>query len=128
MLRRAGVVHSDRGVVGAYVHTFGSYGAIVEVQSKDPAVPLDPTKTPQLQEFCAKIAQHIVAQDPGELAADGLKKLSKQQYVFDPSMNIGQFVVKTSKLHGQGLTIASYLRWKNGAGFWAHETFDNLDD
>ena len=115
VLRRVSVVHSPQGVVGGYVHNFGSYGAVVELKSKDAGTALNPEKMTQYQEFCSKLAQHIVASDPGDAAQDGLKKLGKQQYVFDSSMNINQLLVKTSKAHGQPLEIAGYLRWKCGA-------------
>ena len=114
VLRRAQVVLSDTGVVGSYVHNFGSYGAIVEVKTKD-GTPLDSSKYEQAREFCSKVAQHIVAQDPGKIGEDGMKKLNKQQFVFDPSMNISQYLVKTSKQLGIGLSITNYLRWKCGA-------------
>ena len=98
--------------MGGYVHAFGSYGALVAVQVKDGA-PLG--KADEAAALAAKLAQHIVAQDPGACDADGLKKLSKQQFVFDPTMNIAQLLVKASKQLGQPLTVAQYVRWKCGA-------------
>jgi translation elongation factor EF-Ts len=109
------VVSSPIGVVGGYVHNFGSYGAIVELKSKDSAEPLNAEKLQHFQDLASKLAQHIVASDPGDIAQDGLKKLGKQQFVFDSTMNINQLLVKASKQHGQSLAVAHYLRWKCGA-------------
>ena len=113
--RRAAVHESANGVVGSYVHNFGSYGAIVEARAKDGSA-IDASKVPAIQELCSKIAQHIVANDPGELANNGLQALGKQHFVFDGSMTINQVTVKASKQIGLPIQIASYLRWKCGVG------------
>ncbi len=113
-IKRATVLQSDHGVLGGYIHTNGSYAAAVEVKAKDAGAVIDAAKLPQLQEFCSKVSQHIVAVDPGELAGTGLQTLGKQHFVFDGSMTINQLTTKTSKAVGLPIHITSYLRWKCG--------------
>lgn len=54
-VQRATVLRVPEGTVGGYLHDNGAFAALVGVTPGRPG----------LQEFCAKIAQHVVAVDPG---------------------------------------------------------------
>jgi elongation factor Ts len=69
-LRRATVLGQPNGVVGGYLHNNGTFAALVAARlasnSKDTAV------LAKAGDLCARVAQHIVAVDPG-MFGDGLR-------------------------------------------------------
>ncbi len=86
-------------LLGSYVHTNGSYGALVTMGA--------PGGDAKVQELANKIAQHVVAMDPDTVAT-----LDGQAFLFDTSKTVKD-IVKPN-------TVAAFVRWGNGTENVAH--------
>lgn len=109
-LSRVAAVANPTGVIGGYTHHNGSYGCLVSAEGSGTSEGLQ-----SVSKTLDQIAQHIVAMDPaeGDGAANPLKNLLSQPYVFDTKQNVGAKLEKEAKASKvEGLKIVDYLRWQ----------------
>eukprot|EP00038_Savillea_parva_P011444 m.197584 g.197584 ORF g.197584 m.197584 type:complete len:310 (-) comp20169_c0_seq1:212-1141(-) len=97
VVRRAGAFSvAPGGVLGSYVHGVGSFAAVVGLTGAgtDGAA----------VEFADKLAQQIVAVDPGD---GGVPALLEAPFLFDGEKTVGEVLDRTAP----GATVAGYVRW-----------------
>lgn len=96
VVRRAGAFTVDSGVqVGTYIHGIGTYAAVVGVAG---------TTGDAAAQFAGKVAQHVVAMDPGEGGVDGLLDTP---FLFDGDKTVRE----ATAAEAGGATVTGYLRW-----------------
>jgi len=113
VLHRGCAFGVDTGAVGGYVHGFGSYACLVG---------LDATRaenTAAVAELCGRIAQHIVAVDPGVSLAlateeghqQSMQALLDAPYLFDGDVAVGDMIASESAKLSEAFKLKGFVRW-----------------
>lgn len=98
IVRRAATFSGGDGVqLGTYTHGIGTYVAVVGLQGGSGGVSED---------FANKLAQQIVAVDPGD---GGVDDLLSAPYLFNGDTTVREALEAEAK----GATVTGYLRWAN---------------
>lgn len=88
------------GVIGHYVHTGGSLGALVELDCETDFV----AKTAQFQQLAADLAMHVAAFQPADLAA-----LLEQSFVKDQARSVAEILEDYTQKFGERLELKRFV-------------------
>ena len=90
------------GVVGAYIHSNGKMGAMVELHSETDFV----ANNPEFRTLVQDVAMHVAAMEPADLPA-----LLAQPFIKDPGQTIGDLVQHYVQKFGERIEISRFARF-----------------
>jgi len=129
ILKERGVLKAEKkaervttqGLVGAYIHTGGRIGAMIEVNCETDFV----ARTDEFKELVHNLAMQVAAQAPQFITAeeipedaDGVEPevacLLLQPYIKDPTMTVKDIIVETIARVGENIKVGRFSRFELG--------------
>ena len=129
ILKERGVLKAEKkaervttqGLVGAYIHTGGRIGAMIEVNCETDFV----ARTDEFKELVHNLAMQVVAQAPQFITAEEIPEdaddvepevacLLLQPYIKDPTMTVKDIIVEAIAKVGENIKVGRFSRFELG--------------
>ena len=111
---------ASQGLVGAYIHTGGRIGTLIEVNCETDFV----ANTDEFKNLAHNLAMQVTAQDPLYLAREDIPEGSKcqpesdclleQPYIKDPGKTVRDIISETIAKTGENIKISRFTRFELG--------------
>ena len=129
ILKERGVLKAEKkaervttqGLVGAYIHTGGRIGAMIEVNCETDFV----ARTDEFKELVHNLAMQVAAQAPQFITAEEIPEdaddvepeaacLLLQPYIKDPTMTVKDIIVEAIARVGENIKVGRFSRFELG--------------
>jgi len=129
ILKERGVLKAEKkaervttqGLVGAYIHTGGRIGAMIEVNCETDFV----ARTDEFKELVHNLAMQVAAQAPQFITAEEISEdaddvepeaacLLLQPYIKDPTMTVKDIIVEAIAKVGENIKVGRFSRFELG--------------
>ena len=111
---------TTQGLVGAYIHTGGRIGTLIEVNCETDFV----AKTDEFKNLVHSLAMQVTAQDPLYLTREDIPEgakcqaesdcLLEQPFIKDPGKTIQDIISETIAKTGENIKISRFARFELG--------------
>lgn len=111
---------AGQGLVEAYVHAGGRFGALVEVNCESDFV----ARTPEFRELAHDVAMQVVAANPRFVSREDVPEglecadehlLLLQPFIKDPGKKVGDLVAETVARVRENIRIRRFVRFELGS-------------
>lgn len=96
---------TEEGVIGSYIHHNKRIAALAELRTETDFV----AKNEEFRALAQEIAMQVATMNP-----ESVEELLKQEYIRDPSKNIGDLIKDAILKFGENTKIHRILRWEMG--------------